>query len=49
MQEGDEHKIFSIHIIKKQENEKFPKGFPDPIEAIKFRMEQWGWKQTDIK
>lgn len=21
---------------------------PDPIEAIKFRMEQMGWRQTDL-
>ena len=48
MPEGDKLDFFSI-LIKKQENEKFPKGFPDPIEAIKFRMEQMGWKQTDIK
>ena len=23
-------------------------GFPDPVEAIKFRMEQLGYNQTDL-
>jgi HTH-type transcriptional regulator / antitoxin HigA len=23
-------------------------NLPDPIEAIKFRMEQMGWKQSDL-
>ena len=26
----------------------FPIGMPDPIEAIKFRMEQMGMKQKDL-
>jgi HTH-type transcriptional regulator/antitoxin HigA len=45
--EGDELEILSI-LIEKYENEKFPIGFPDPIEAIKFRMEQMGYNQTDL-
>jgi HTH-type transcriptional regulator/antitoxin HigA len=45
--EGDELEILSI-LIDKYENEKFPIGFPDPIEAIKFRMEQMGYNQTDL-
>ena len=35
--EGDELEILSI-LIEKYEDEHFPIGFPDPIEAIKFRM-----------
>jgi HTH-type transcriptional regulator/antitoxin HigA len=44
---GDELEILSI-LIDKYENETFPIGFPDPIEAIKFRMEQMGMKQKDL-
>lgn len=44
---GDELEILSI-LIDKYENETFPIGFPDPIEAIKFRMEQMGLKQKDL-
>lgn len=44
---GDELEILSI-LIDKYENENFPIGFPDPIEAIKFRMEQMGLKQKDL-
>ena len=36
--EGNELEILSI-LIDKYENENFPIGMPDPIEAIKFRME----------
>ena len=35
-------------LIDNYENDKFPVGFPDPIEAIKFRMEQLGYNQTDL-
>ena len=45
--EGDELEILSI-LIDKYENEHFPIGLPDPIEAIKFRMEQMGMKQKDL-
>lgn len=45
--EGDELDILSI-LIDKYENDNFPIGFPDPIEAIKFRMEQMGLKQKDL-
>ena len=44
---GDELEILGI-LIEKYENEHFPIGFPDPIEAIKFRMEQMGYNQTDL-
>jgi HTH-type transcriptional regulator/antitoxin HigA len=44
---GDELEILGM-LIEKYENEKFPIDFPDPIEAIKFRMEQLGFNQTDL-
>jgi HTH-type transcriptional regulator/antitoxin HigA len=44
---GDELEILSI-LIEKYENEKFPIDLPDPIEAIKFRMEQMGMKPKDL-
>ncbi|MCB9244796.1 MAG: helix-turn-helix domain-containing protein [Flavobacteriales bacterium] len=44
---GDELEILSI-LIDRYENENFPIGMPDPIEAIKFRMEQLGMKQKDL-
>lgn len=45
--EGDELEILSI-LIDRYENDNFPIGMPDPIEAIKFRMEQMGMKQKDL-
>lgn len=45
--EGDELEILGI-LIDNYENTHFPIGFPDPIEAIKFRMEQLGYNQTDL-
>lgn len=46
-EEGDELEILSI-LIDRFENENFPIGMPDPIEAIKFRMEQMGMKPKDL-
>ncbi len=46
-EKSDELEILSI-LIDRYENEKFPIGMPDPIEAIKFRMEQLGMKQKDL-
>ena len=46
-EKGDELDILGI-LIENYENEKFPIGFPDPIEAIKFRMEQLDYNQTDL-
>lgn len=46
-EKGDELEILSI-LIDQYENESFPIGMPDPIEAIKFRMEQMGMKQKDL-
>lgn len=45
--EGDELEILGI-LIDQYENENFPIDLPDPIEAIKFRMEQLGYSQTDL-
>ena len=45
--EGDELEVVGI-LIEKYENEKFPIGFPNPVEAIKFRMEQMGYTQADL-
>jgi HTH-type transcriptional regulator/antitoxin HigA len=45
--EGDELQILSI-LLEKYEDEHFPVGLPDPIEAIKFRMEQLGYNQAEL-
>ena len=45
--EGDELELLG-YLIDKYEHEHFPIDFPDPIEAIKFRMEQLGYGQTDL-
>ena len=45
--EGDELEVLGI-LIDQYENDHFPIGLPDPIEAIKFRMEQMGYNQTDL-
>ena len=44
---GDELEILSI-LIDKYERETTPIDYPDPIEAIKFRMEQLGYTQSDL-
>ena len=44
---GDELEVLGI-LIEQYENEHFPIGLPDPIEAIKFRMEQMGYSQSDL-
>lgn len=45
--EGDELEVLSL-LIENYENEYYPIDFPDPIEAIKFRMEQLGYNQSDL-
>jgi len=45
--DGDELEILSI-LIENYENEHFMIDLPDPIEAIKFRMEQLGYNQKDL-
>jgi len=45
--EGDELEVLGI-LIDQYENEQFPISLPDPVEAIKFRMEQLGYTQNDL-
>lgn len=45
--EGDELEVLGI-LIEKYEQEHYPIAYPDPIEAIKFRMEQMGYNQSDL-
>jgi len=44
---GDELEVLAI-LIENYENEHYPIEMPDPIEAIKFRMEQLGYNQDDL-
>jgi len=45
--EGDEAEILSL-LIEKYENDHYPIESPDPVEAIKFRMEQMGMTNKDL-
>ena len=45
--EGDELVVLGI-LIEKYEQEHNPFDYSDPIEAIKFRMEQQGYTQNDL-
>lgn len=45
--EGDELEILSI-LIEHYENKQLLIEYPDPIEAIKFRMEQLGYRSSDL-
>ncbi len=45
--EGNELEILGI-LIEKYEDEHYPIDAPDPIEAIKFRMEQLGYEAKDL-
>jgi HTH-type transcriptional regulator / antitoxin HigA len=45
--EGDEAEVLSI-LIEKYEDQYFPIDAPDPIEAIKFRMEQMNMDNKDL-
>lgn len=45
--EGDELEVLGI-LIEKYEDDYFPIDLPDPIEAIKFRMEQMNYSQNDL-
>ncbi|MGZ3929925.1 MAG: helix-turn-helix domain-containing protein [Bacteroidia bacterium] len=46
--EGDELDILAL-LIERYEDEHYPIEAPDPIEAIKFRMEQMGYRQKDLE
>ena len=45
--EGEEIELLSL-LVEKYEQEHYQIEAPDPIEAIKFRMEQMNLKQADI-
>ena len=45
--DGDKAELLSI-LIENYENQHYPIEAPNPIEAIKFRMEQLGYNQTDL-
>jgi len=47
-QEADEMEIL-VTLIEAYENKHYPITPPDPIEAIKFRMEQQGLKARDLE
>ncbi len=44
---SDEFEILSI-LVEKYEDEKYRIDIPDPVEAIKFRMESMGLSQNDL-
>jgi len=45
--EGEEMELLSL-LVEKYEHEHYPVEAPNPIEAIKFRMEQMNLKQADV-
>lgn len=45
--EGDEAEVLSV-LIENYENQHYPIESPDPIEAIKIRMEELNLKQKDL-
>ncbi|MEO6131462.1 MAG: helix-turn-helix domain-containing protein [Saprospiraceae bacterium] len=44
---GDELELLAL-LVDTYEKTKSPNDLPDPIEAIKFRMEQLGYRQKDL-
>jgi HTH-type transcriptional regulator/antitoxin HigA len=44
---GEEIELLSL-LVEKYEKEHYPVEAPNPIEAIKFRMEQMNLKQVDV-
>lgn len=46
--EGDELEVLST-LVNAYERERFPIDLPDPVEAIKFRMEQLGLERKDLE
>jgi HTH-type transcriptional regulator/antitoxin HigA len=45
--EGDEAEVLAM-LIENYENQHYPIDAPDPIEAIKIRMEEMNLKQKDL-
>ena len=46
--EGDELDVLAT-LVEAYENKHFPISAPDPVEAIKFRMEQLGLDRKDLE
>jgi HTH-type transcriptional regulator/antitoxin HigA len=46
-EEKDEMKILSL-LVSDYENRKYKLDFPDPVDAVLFRMDQMGLKQKDL-
>ena len=44
---GDELELLAM-LVEQYEEQHFPMGLPDPIAAIRFRMEQQGLKPKDL-
>ncbi len=44
----EELELLSL-LVERYEEEHFPINIPDPVEAIKFRMEQQGLRQKDLE
>ena len=45
--EGDELELW-VHLVEAYEDARYPIAPPDPVEAIRFRMEQKGLKPADL-
>jgi HTH-type transcriptional regulator/antitoxin HigA len=45
--ESDELEVLSI-LVNQYENEQFPVPKPNPLEAIKFRLEQMGMSEVEL-
>jgi HTH-type transcriptional regulator / antitoxin HigA len=45
--EGDELELLTM-LVERYEDETYPMDLPDPVSAIKFRMEQQGLKNKDL-
>ena len=45
--EGDELDVLTT-LVERYEARHWPIDLPDPVEAIKFRMEQLGYSQSDL-
>jgi HTH-type transcriptional regulator/antitoxin HigA len=41
-------KMLLVHLINKYENDKWPAFEMDPVEIIKIRMEEFGYKSADL-
>ena len=44
----EELELWSL-LVERYEQEHFPISLPDPVEAIKFRMDQEGLRQKDLE